>query len=74
MFVYKAGNNIPEMISIIQLEKSRCILFGYICMVIISIMRIIFFIIFQETQITFIQNSQFIMHMFHIQVLQVNIS
>lgn len=57
MFVYKARNNIPEMISIIQLEKSRCILFGYICMVIISTMRIIFFNIFQETQITSIQNS-----------------
>lgn len=67
MFVYKARNNILEIISIIQLERSRCILFlGSICMVIISTMRIVFFIIFQETQITFIQISQFIMHMFHI--------
>lgn len=56
MFVYKAKNNIPETISIIQLEKSRCILFlgsiGYYIYY-----ENCFFIIFQETQITLIQIS-----------------
>lgn len=66
MFVYKARNNISETISIIQLEKSRHSVFEQHLYGYNIYYENCFFIIFQETQITFIQISQFIMRIFHI--------